>query len=125
MRDFITKRLMYEARVHRPFESCGLLMARPDQGVSWISNLMNVHPDALNHFRIDDDDLMHAYHRAEGLGYSVVGYWHSHIDTPARPSSYDLERAVPDMISVIVSLLGHGEITAWDGQIPYGGNLLD
>jgi hypothetical protein len=32
---------------------------------------------------------------------------------------------VPGMVSVIVSLLGHGDIIAWDGQIPYGGNLLD
>lgn len=67
-------------------------------------------------YRIAPDDLLRAEANAETYGYSVVGFYHSHPDHPARPSATDLAEATfPGYAYVIISV-NHGEpgqLTSW------------
>lgn len=48
--------------------------------------------DASPHrFSMDAGDLIRAYERAASEGLDVVGIFHSHPSSPARPSDVDLE----------------------------------
>jgi proteasome lid subunit RPN8/RPN11 len=46
---------------------------------------------------------------------SLAGFYHSHPDHPARPSSHDLEQAWPNLSYVIISVNASvpGDITCW------------
>ena len=46
-------------------------------------------------YRIDPLDLVEAEEKAEEDGLTILGIYHSHPDHPARPSAFDLERALP------------------------------
>lgn len=41
---------------------------------------------------------------ADERGLQIVGFYHSHPDSPAQPSQYDLEHAFPNLAYIIVSV---------------------
>ena len=56
-----------------------------------------------------------AERRAAERGATLLGFYHSHPDHPARPSRYDLDHAWPVFAYVIVAVEG-GEpraLTSW------------
>jgi proteasome lid subunit RPN8/RPN11 len=55
-------------------------------------------------YRIDPLDLLDAEERAEEDGLTILGIYHSHPDHPARPSGFDLERALPFYTYVITEI---------------------
>jgi len=68
-----------------------------------------------NRFLIDPREQLHVEKDARTRGLEVLGYYHSHPDHPARPSSYDREHAWPWYSYVILSVRG-GEpqdMTSW------------
>ena len=70
---------------------------------------------AARRFRIGPDGYRQADARARARGGSLVGFYHSHPNEPARPSAYDLEHAWPNLTYVIISVRAGtpGDITAW------------
>ena len=70
---------------------------------------------AARRFRIGPDGYRLADKRAREVGGSLLGFYHSHPNAPARPSEYDLEHAWPNLTYVIISVRAGapGEITAW------------
>jgi len=68
------------------------------------------------HYFMDPLDLLHAYNEIEGLGLDVVGYYHSHTHTEARPSPTDI-RLATDLSAywLLVSLQDavHPSVRAW------------
>ena len=56
-----------------------------------------------------------AEQRAGELGGTIVGFYHSHPNEPARPSAYDLDHAWPNLTYVIISVRAGvpGDITVW------------
>jgi proteasome lid subunit RPN8/RPN11 len=70
---------------------------------------------AARRFRIGPDGYRQAEARAAERGGTLVGFYHSHPNEPARPSAYDLEHAWPNLAYVIVSVNGGtpGDITVW------------
>jgi len=48
--------------------------------------------------RVEDD--------ADERGLQIVGFYHSHPDHPAQPSTYDLAHAFPNLAYIIVSVQG-------------------
>ncbi len=69
----------------------------------------NVRDDSrANRYTIDPREIWFAEKKHEKQGMGVVGFYHSHPDAPARPSSFDLENAWP-MYSYVIMSLVHGE----------------
>ena len=44
--------------------------------------------------------------QADERGLSLVGYYHSHPDSPAIPSIYDRDHALPNFTYIITSVVG-------------------
>ena len=91
-----------------PYECCGLLLGRfTDDGkvvreTYPISNARD--EDAKrNRFLITPEEMMKGERYARSRDLEVVGFYHSHPDSPAVPSKYDLEHAWPTYSYIIVS----------------------
>lgn len=57
-----------------------------------------------NRFLITPEELLAGERLARSRGLEVVGFYHSHPDSPAVPSQYDLEHAWPTYSYIIVSV---------------------
>ena len=70
---------------------------------------------ARNRYLIDPIDLLRVVKEGRSRGLEVVGYYHSHPDQPASPSTHDHELAWPGYSYLIVTV-EHGEpgeMTGW------------
>ncbi len=77
-----------------PNEGCGLLLGSEDGTVTEIV----ASPNAANSaklYEIDSRILLRAYRRADEESLSVLGVFHSHTHSEARPSPTDVRQA-PD-----------------------------
>jgi proteasome lid subunit RPN8/RPN11 len=105
-----------------PFECCGLLLGRfESDGVKTVVEtypISNAREEEAkrNRFLIQPEELMRgeAYARAKSL--DVVGFYHSHPDSPAVPSTYDLNHAWPTYSYIIVSTGSDqsGDLFSWE-----------
>lgn len=90
---FQLERLACLARDSLPNESCALLLGNntnKENEIQVIESLSMKNSDALptTRFRIDSQELINGYLRAEKMGLNVVGIFHSH-PAPPIPSSTD------------------------------------
>jgi proteasome lid subunit RPN8/RPN11 len=71
-----------------------------------------------NRFLIQPEELMRGERYARSNELEVVGFYHSHPDSPARPSQYDLEHAWPTYSYIIVATSeGHsGDLYSWEQE---------
>ena len=91
-----------------PYECCGLLLGRfgPDgKIVTEVFPISNAREESAkrNRFLITPEELMRGEQYARVHDLEVVGFYHSHPDSPAVPSQYDLEHAWPTYSYIIVS----------------------
>jgi proteasome lid subunit RPN8/RPN11 len=95
--------LIAHAREGFPLEVCGMLGGTGDT-VSAIYRMTNT--DASNeHFMMDPKEQFAVVKDLRAKGLSMLAVYHSHPETPARPSEEDIRLALtPDISSVIVSL---------------------
>jgi proteasome lid subunit RPN8/RPN11 len=92
-----------------PEEGAGFLLG--DGGVvKEILALSNAREDAARHNRylITPEDYLKAELKAEGLGLSLIGVFHSHPDCPNEPSAYDREWAQP-FFSYVITRVDKGK----------------
>ena len=108
----IPKKQIAEIREHGirdyPYECCGLLLGRyRDEGklVSETYPISNAREESAkrNRFLITPAELIRGERYAIDRDLEVVGFYHSHPDSPAVPSQYDLEHAWPTYSYIIVS----------------------
>jgi proteasome lid subunit RPN8/RPN11 len=108
-----------EAARAYPEEGCGVMLGveRDDRReVVRVIALPNRREDSRsNRYVIDPEQFLAAEHSARDAGMDVVGFFHSHPDHPARPSTFDLEHAWPWSSYVIVSVHEGipAETTSW------------
>lgn len=91
-----------------PNESCGLLAGTIEDGVKTVEKvylLTNI--DASNeHFSMDPKEQLAAVKDMRANGYSMIGNFHSHPESPSRPSEEDKRLAYdPTMEYLILSLM--------------------
>jgi proteasome lid subunit RPN8/RPN11 len=92
-----------------PEEGAGFLIG--DEGeVKEILALSNAREDAARHnrFLITPEDYLKAELKADSLGLSLIGVFHSHPDCPNVPSEYDREWAQP-FFSYIITRVDEGK----------------
>lgn len=101
-----------------PEEGCGFLIGPGPGEVTEAWTAMNQHPDPdqkQSRFRIDPGDLMVVERKLDGGDEVLVGFFHSHPDSPAEPSKTDLELAWPGYLYLIQTATGGepGEVRGW------------
>ena len=102
-----------------PHECCGVMVGSVENGVKTVTELVpaeNQRTDSpANRYLITPDLLNELEKKLKGTDRAIVGFFHSHPDVPARPSTYDQDHAWPWYSYVIVSVnKGEaGEIHNW------------
>jgi proteasome lid subunit RPN8/RPN11 len=95
--------LIEHARRGFPLEVCGILGGTGDT-VSAIYQMTNT--DASNeHFMMDPKEQFSVVKELRGKGLAMLAIYHSHPETPARPSAEDIRLALtPGVSYLIISL---------------------
>ena len=106
-----------------PYECCGLLLGRFDAEEKVVTEtypISNAREESAkrNRFLITPEELMNGERYARGKDLEVVGFYHSHPDSPAVPSQYDLEHAWPTYSYIIVSTTAEqaGDLYSWEQE---------
>ena len=123
----ISDSLLTEIREHGvrdyPYECCGLLLGRYEADAKVVNEtypISNAREESAkrNRFLIQPEELMRGEKYARSNELEVVGFYHSHPDSPARPSQYDLEHAWPTYSYIIVSTSegDSGDLFSWEQE---------
>jgi proteasome lid subunit RPN8/RPN11 len=123
----ISEQLLTEIREHGvrdyPYECCGLLLGSYETDAKVVREtypISNAREESAkrNRFLIEPVELMRGEKYARSKELEVVGFYHSHPDSPARPSQYDLEHAWPTYSYIIVSTSegGSGDLFSWEQE---------
>lgn len=103
--------LAIEAHATRdyPHECGGMLIGRFEEGFKQVLEtfpIENAREDSRhNRILLLPKDVLRAEKYARENKLDVVGYYHSHPNTPAVPSQYDLDHALPVWSYVIASVI--------------------
>ncbi len=93
-----------------PHEACGYLAER--NGVIEQHYEMTNMDRAADHFSMDPKEQFAAVKEMRRLGQTLAAVYHSHPETPARPSREDIRLAYdPDISHVIISMLNPDDIS--------------
>jgi [CysO sulfur-carrier protein]-S-L-cysteine hydrolase len=100
----IYAQIVDQARAEAPIEACGML-AGSEGKVSRIYRMTNA--DAANdHFMMTPEEQFAVVKDIRAEGLAMLAIYHSHPESPARPSEEDIRLALtPGVIYVIVSLV--------------------
>ena len=123
----ITSKQLDEIRAHGvkdyPYECCGLLLGRygaDGKVVAETYPISNAREESAkrNRFLIEPAELMRGERYARDHDLEVVGFYHSHPDSPAVPSQYDLEHAWPTYSYIIVKTLADTatDLFSWEQE---------
>ena len=100
----ILKAIQAHGRREEPNEACGYLAAK--------EGIVNRHFELTNmdaapdHYSMDPAEQFATIRQIREAGLQVAAVYHTHPDTPARPSMEDIRLAYdPDLVYVIVSLM--------------------
>jgi proteasome lid subunit RPN8/RPN11 len=95
-----------------PHEVVGILAGQQTgetSRVTAIAALVNERSDsAHNRYEVSGLTLMKAERTLEAEGHTILGYYHSHPDHPAKYSEYDRDHALPNLSYVICAVTADG-----------------
>ena len=129
----LRQELLEHAREGDPDEVCGILAGRGDQieRVFRVANTADtvgadsgVFRDRASgvatdgrkpvHYYMDPRDQLRVYNEIDDLQLDVIGYYHSHTHTEAKPSPTDIRLATDlSPYYVLVSLVDQPAVRAW------------
>ena len=100
--------MFLHAKEDAPLEACGYLAGIDDLVVK-LYRMTNI--DQSNaHFSFKPEEQFHVVKTARKKGIELLAVYHSHPETPARPSEEDIRLAYDSSIShIIVSLAGENK----------------
>ena len=99
----IFEQILEQARAQAPIETCGIL-AGSDSKVEKLYKMTNTNQSS-DHFMMKPEEQFKVVKDIRSAGLEMLAIYHSHPETPARPSAEDIRLALtPDVIYVIVSL---------------------
>ncbi len=104
------QRIFDQMEATYPNEGGGFLLGEANADevtVRDIIQVQNVFAAEEQHHRyaMTPQDWMRLEDQADERGMSLIGYYHSHPDSPAVPSEYDREHALPNFVYIITSVL--------------------
>ncbi len=99
----LVETIFAQGRREAPNEACGYLAGNDATAVRVIA-LTNV-DHSPEHFSLDPQEQFAAVRRLRAEGLALLGVYHTHPETPARPSAEDIRLACdPSAVYVIASL---------------------
>ena len=103
-----------------PHECCGVLFGimKGDQrivGEVFVIENQFEESERYHRFLITPDDYREAEKAARAKKVDIIGFYHSHPDSPSVASKYDLDHAFPWFSYVIVSIMknNYHDIRSW------------
>jgi len=96
-----------------PHECCGVLLGKHEAGVGNSVSLLvragNTETTAAhNRYTIAPQELVRIQRQARGLGFDIVGFYHSHPDHPAQWSETDFAEAHWMGCSYVITRVAQG-----------------
>ena len=98
--------MLEQARAEAPVECCGILAGRDGRAEKLYKMANSEH--RRDHFMMAPEQQFEAVKDIRSSSLDMLAIYHSHPETPARPSAEDIRLALtPDVVYVILSLLGN------------------
>lgn len=96
--------MVAHAKACLPEEACGLLGGREEGDTKIVTHIYNVENiDHTNeHFSMAPKDQLAAVKQMRAAGEVPLGNWHSHPETPSRPSDEDKRLAYDSKASYLI-----------------------
>jgi len=95
--------IIAQSKKESPNEACGILAGRGNK-VQKVYKMTNTDRSPSAYF-MDAKEQFKVTKEIRSLGLEMLGIYHSHVASPARPSTHDIELALyPEAAYVIVSL---------------------
>lgn len=118
--EFLVRLIKEEGERAFPNECCGVIFGnygdvKKAASAEPITNKFDG-DEQYHRFLITPEDMMRAELKAREMKLDILGFYHSHPDSRARPSDYDREHALPFYSYVIVSVMGGeaDDFTSWE-----------
>lgn len=106
------EQIVAHAKSELPNEACGLIAGRVDGEVKVVEKvyfLTNI-DHSNEHFSLDPKEQLAAVKDMRANGFAPLGNWHSHPESPSRPSDEDKRLAYDSKASyMILSLMDKNE----------------
>lgn len=98
------ERILTHCEQGLPNEACGLLAGTVEGDVKTVTKIyLLTNIDASNeHFSMDPKEQLAALKDARADGYQILGNFHSHPESPARPSEEDKRLAYDSSIEYLI-----------------------
>jgi [CysO sulfur-carrier protein]-S-L-cysteine hydrolase len=106
----VLDQIIAQAKSELPNEACGYL-AGTDHEVTLAYPLTNI-DHSPEHFSFDPSEQFKTVKDARNKGLQIVANYHSHPETPARPSQEDIRLAFDPDISYVIISLANGQADA-------------
>lgn len=103
--------IVAQALAEQPLECCGILAGETNGRVTRVFPTGNAAASA-EEFVIDPEEQFAVLDAARGDGLQIIGVYHSHPETPARPSEHDIRMAYADDWAYLIVSLSGDEVQA-------------
>jgi proteasome lid subunit RPN8/RPN11 len=115
----LQQRIFAEMVQAYPNEGGGFLLGTLDGDTVSIEDVVHIDntfaaEEQFHRYAMSPQDWARLEDEADERGLSLVGYYHSHPDSPAIPSIYDRDHALPNFTYIITSVQNTGQPTAID-----------
>ncbi len=94
-----------------PEEACGLLAGRSRSEEAWVEKVYCLEnaDHSSSHFTIAPEEQLKAILDMRAQSLEQLGNWHSHPETPSRPSAEDIRLALDPTASYLILSLAEDE----------------
>lgn len=106
----LQQRIFREMTASYPNEGGGFLLGSVEADgsvrVADVTRVENTYAteEQYHRYAMKPQDWVRLEDLAEAAGLSLVGYYHSHPDSPAIPSVFDRDHALPNFVYIITSV---------------------
>lgn len=123
LKQSLKQQIIQQLEAAHPDEAGGFLLGVQTEDIVTIEGVVPVdnvfeQAERFHRYAMNPVDWMRLEDEADARGLSLVGYYHSHPDSPAIPSIYDRDHALPNFVYLITSIMptGAAEMLAWHLQ---------
>lgn len=106
----LQRRIFQQLEAGYPNEAGGFLLGQAAGDAVTISDCIPIEntfaaEEQYHRYAMTPQDWMRLEDEADARGLALVGYYHSHPDSPAIPSEYDRVHALPNFVYLITSVM--------------------